>query len=571
MTVIRFALVFVLFTLISACGNDNAFVGNRSGTRLHDIGYKIKQLAFSWPSVADADTYRLLENPDGVSGYSQIAGDFPATTTSFDYDIAVHLQDWANASYILQSCIGTECTNSAARFATNSGAAIGYFKASNTGVNDRFGHSVAVSDDGHTLAVGAWAEDSDPAVGEFDDSLLDSGAVYVFTRAADGWEGPVLIKASNADSDDQFGYSVALSSDGSTLAVGAWQEAANSLNQSDNSSPGAGAVYVFVRNGVSGTWSQEVYLKAPNAGAGDHFGQSVTLSDDGNTLVVGAPDEDSNGSSQSDNSATNAGAIYTFVRSAGNWSHQAYLKASTAAADEGLGNALSISSNGTVLAAAASVEDDGFNSNNGAVYLFSYGVAWTETAVLRASNAGTNDNFGTSVAIAGDGSTLLVGAPLEDSDGSGVNDNALNSGAAYVFVNNGGWVEQEMLKATVVGAFDQFGLSVAIDSIGGGVLAVGANREDGSATGVGGDPQLNTVLDAGAAYIFTRDAGVWRQHNYLKPTNTGFGDRFGSALAMSADGQTLLLSAIREDSTATGIGGDQTNNSAANAGAVYLY
>lgn len=571
MTVTRFALVFVLFTLISACGNDNAFVGNRSGTRLHDIGYKIKQLAFSWPGVADADTYRLLENPDGVSGYSQIGGDFPATTTSYDYDIAVHLQNWANASYILQSCIGTDCTNSAARFATNSSAAIGYFKASNTGVNDRFGHSVAVSDDGHTLAAGAWAEDSDPAAGELDDSLLDSGAVYVFTRVANGWEGPVQIKASNADSDDQFGYSVALSSDGSTLAAGAWQEASNSLNQSDNSSPGAGAVYLFTRDGVSGAWSQQAYLKAPNAGAGDHFGRSVALSDDGNTLVVGAPDEDSNGSSQSDNSATNAGAIYTFVRSAGSWSHQAYLKASTAAADEGLGNALSISSDGTVLAAGASLEDDGFNSNNGAVYLFSYGVSWTETAVLRASNAGTNDNFGTSVAITGDGNTLVVGAPLEDSDGSGVNDNALNTGAAYVFVNSGGWVEQEMLKATVVGAFDQFGISVAIDSIGGDVLAIGANREDGSATGVGGDPQLNTVLDAGAAYIFIREIGGWLQHTYLKPTNTGFGDRFGSALAMSADGQTLLVSATYEDSTAIGIGGNETNNSATNAGAVYLY
>lgn len=570
MSVARFALGFVLSIMISACGNENAFVGT-SGTHLSDIGYNIKQLVFSWPAVADVDTYHLLENPDGASGYSQINGDFSATTTSYDYDIAVHLHNWSNASYILQSCIGTECTNSFARTATNSSAAIGYFKASNTGVNDNFGQSVAVSDDGNTLVVGAWAEDSDPLVSTVDDSLLDSGAVYVFTRTNGGWGGPVLLKASNADSGDQFGYSVALSGDGSTLAVGAWQEAGNGSSQIDNSAVGAGAVYVFVPNSVSGVWSQEAYIKASNVEAGDHFGQAVTLSDNGNTLVVGAPGEDSSGIAQSDNSATNAGAAYTFVRSTGSWAQQAYLKASNAAAEDAFGDALSISADGSVLAIAASLEDDGFNTDNGAVYLFSYVTGWMESTILRASNAGTNDNFGSSLGLTSDGHTLIAGAPFEDSDGIGINDNALNSGAAYVFANNGGWAEEAMIKPTVVGAFDQFGFSVGLGGVGGNILAVGANRENGDATGLNGDPQLNTSLDAGASYIFTRDIGGWSQRAYLKSSNTGAGDRFGSAMAISADGKTLAVGAINEDSAAIGIGGDQSNNDASNSGAVYLY
>src|SRR6185369_603680 len=88
------------------------------------------------------------------------------------------------------------------------------------------------------------------------------------------------LKASNTGASDLFGSSVALSADGSTLAVGAYQEASAATgiggNQTDNSAGSAGAVYVFTRSGT--TWSQQAYLKASNTGAGDFFGSSVALS-----------------------------------------------------------------------------------------------------------------------------------------------------------------------------------------------------------------------------------------------------------------------------------------------------
>ena len=125
---------------------------------------------------------------------------------------------------------------------------------------------------------------------------------------------------------------------GDTVVVGAlWEDSSATGvngNQSDNSAADAGAAYVFVRSGT--TWSQQAYLKASNTGAGDYFGCSVAVS--GDTVVVGAYGEDSSATgvngNQSDNSATDAGAAYVFVRSGTTWSQQAYLKASNTGADD---------------------------------------------------------------------------------------------------------------------------------------------------------------------------------------------------------------------------------------------
>lgn len=567
MSASKWVFVFALLSLLSACSKESVFTGGTGTTRLNEVDYAIKQLLFTWPSVAGADTYRVLENPDGSSGYISISGNLPSTVNQFDYDIAVHLQEWNNASYILQSCTGTDCIDSTPRFATDSSAAIGYLKASNTGSNDSFGHSLAVSDDGDTVAVGAWAEDSESSLDGANNNFPASGAVYVYTRVANAWQGPALLKASNAGSNDQFGYSVALSSNGDTLAVGARYEAsADAADPTNDLAAGAGAVYLFVRD-AAGDWSEQAYIKASNVEAGNNFGRAVALSNDGNILAVGAPGEDGE-----NGLLANSGAVYTFIRNGTTWSQQDYVKASDAASGDGFGSALSLNAGGTLLAVGAPLEDNGTNTNNGAVYLFSFGgVTWSQTTILRASDSGSDDNFGTALALSGNGTSLVVGAPFEDSDGLGTK-SAFDSGAAYVFVNNGNWVEQAMLKAETVRAFDRFGISVAIGSADGDIIAVGADQEDGAATGVGGDQTLNTAFDAGAAYAFTRDAGLWTQHAYLKSSNTGFADHFGTAMAMSGDGQTLAIGATGEDSAATGIGGDQGDGvSSSNSGAVYLY
>jgi len=170
--------------------------------------------------------------------------------------------------------------------------------------------------------VGARAEGSD-ARGidgdQADNSADGAGAVYVFTRMGSTWSQQAYVKASNAEALDSFGWSVALSADGSTLAVGAPGENSNATgidgDQADNSADGAGAVYVFTRSGS--TWSQQAYLKASNADANDGFGSwSVTLSGNGSTLAVAALQEASNasgvGGDQADNSVPGAGAAYVF-------------------------------------------------------------------------------------------------------------------------------------------------------------------------------------------------------------------------------------------------------------------
>ena len=123
-----------------------------------------------------------------------------------------------------------------------------------------------------------------------------------------------LREGLNTGQSDSFGHSVAL--DGDTLAVGTRYEASNGTGvngggQMDNSTPGAGAVYVYTRSG--GVWSQQAYVKASNTGQSDFFGWSLAL--DGDTLAVGAIFEDSNGTGvngggQANISAGNAGAVY---------------------------------------------------------------------------------------------------------------------------------------------------------------------------------------------------------------------------------------------------------------------
>jgi len=199
-----------------------------------------------------------------------------------------------------------------------------YVKASNTGASDQFGVSVSLSSDGNTLAVGASLEGSKGTgvngSDQDDDTLADSGAVYVFTRSGTTWSQQAYVKASNTDASDQFGFSVSLSSDGNKLAVGASLEdskgtGVNGSDQGDNTLSGSGAVYVFTRSGT--TWSQQAYVKASNTGAIDKFGISVSLSSNGNTLAVGAVNEGSkgtgvNGPDQADNTLSDSGAVYLY-------------------------------------------------------------------------------------------------------------------------------------------------------------------------------------------------------------------------------------------------------------------
>ena len=164
-----------------------------------------------------------------------------------------------------------------------------YIKASNPGDGANFGSSVALSRDGNTMAVAAYYESS-AATGingnQADRSIPEAGAVYVFARTGTTWSQQAYIKASNTGNaavgdgfaeGDQFGYSIALSADGNTLAVGAIGEDSNATgingDQADNSANQAGAAYVFTRTGS--TWSQQAYVKSSMTRPNVLFGYSI--------------------------------------------------------------------------------------------------------------------------------------------------------------------------------------------------------------------------------------------------------------------------------------------------------
>ncbi|MHA0796914.1 hypothetical protein ACXYTJ_07960 [Gilvimarinus sp. F26214L] len=398
-------------------------------------------------------------------------------------------------------------------------------------------------------------------------------------------------KASNTGADDDFGASIALSADGTTMAVGARTEdsSATGVNgdQADDATINSGAVYVFTRD--DGAWSQQAYIKPSNTGAWDHFGTEVALSGDGNTLAVGAPREDSNGigNNPADNSATDSGAVYVFVREAGNWSQQAYIKAFNAQSNDVFGESVALSSDGNTLAVGASLEDssdagvdgdhtDNAAENSGAAYVFTRsGSNWSQSAYLKSSNPERFDLFGRTVALSGDGSTLAVGADSEDSSATGVNgdqtDNSADeSGAVYVFTHEAGtWSQQAYLKASNPDAYDGFSFALSLSGDG-NTLAVGSFGEASSAAGVDGDSTDNLLNNSGAVYVFAREERTWSQQAYIKASNPGELDFFGLSVALSADGNKLAAGALEEDGSARGING-AISDSARYAGAAYLF
>ncbi len=458
-----------------------------------------------------------------------------------------------------------------------------YLKASNTDAEDFFGQSVAAS--GDLVVVGAPEEDSS-ATGvngnESDNAGLDSGAAYIFRRVGSSWVQEAYLKASNTDNFDNFGWSVAVS--GNRVVVGAPIERGGSSgvdgDQTDNGQYAAGAVYVFVES--NGSWSQEAYLKASNAAAVDEFGYAVAIS--GDLIAVGAWEEDSasvgvNGN-QADNSATRAGAAYVFHLSGGVWSQEAYLKASNTDAGDRFGCSIAVSGDLVVVGAkfeqSSSTgvngnQNDNSSSGCGAAYVFRRAAGvWNQEAYLKASNAGWSDTFGFSVAVSNN--RILVGAPLESSNATGVGgdqtDNSASvSGAAYMFSESAGvWTQSAYLKASDTNQSDNFGMSVGLS---GERAIVGAQDEDSIGAGVGSGGWGNNLPNSGAAYTFHNLGGVWSQDVQLKAATPGLGDRFGWSVAISGD--LAVVGANYEDSSSTGVNGDESDTGAVDSGAAYIF
>jgi hypothetical protein len=498
---------------------------------------------------------------------------------------------------------------------------LAYLKASNTDGADHFacggslpghiGNAVAISGDGNTIVVGAPHESSAArgiSGNQADNSLYNAGAVYVYVRRGDQWAQQAYLKASNPGRSDLFGLSLALSRDGNTLAVAAPWEASAATgvngNQDDDSIPQAGAVYVFTRTGS--TWSQHAYLKASNTGHkgdgddvdGDQFGFSLALSADGRTLAAGAIAEDSAatgvGGVQTDNSAAASGAVYVFARTGNAWAQQAYVKSRNGEAGDLFGYGVSLSADGSVMAVAAYDEDgsgrgvnpvdDNASTGTGAIYAFDRrGGSWAQTGYFKGSRSQRNDALGYTVATSDDGNTIVGGTAEESCLNGGIDPSncdvdtfpehmaAGSVGAVYVWQRSGDtWTEQAFLKASNPDLEDWFAVRLALSGDG-NTLLVGAPMEDSAATGVNGRGDDNSAVESGTAYLFTRSGAAWSQRAYLKASNTDAFDEFGSSVAISGDGKTMVVGARMESSGAASVNGNQNDNEAGQAGAAYIF
>ena len=343
-----------------------------------------------------------------------------------------------------------------------------FIKPSNTSANDHFGQSIAL--EGDTLVVGAPDKDGSATGvnGTEDDGVNESGATYVFVRADGVWTQQAYIKGAANDSLDRFGRSVALSGD--SIVIGCGDDSASrgvGGDPANNDAGAAGSAYVFVRSGE--TWTQEAYLKASNAETADTFGYAVDI--DGDTIVVGATQEDSGGtgvgSNQENNTKPDSGAAYVFVRTGTTWAQQAYLKANNSSDYFQFGYTVAVS--GDVVAVGSPAATRSAATYAGTVYVFRRtDTTWAVEANLNDSGYAASDRFG--AALAADGDYLVIGAPQVD-----VTDGATNSGAAFAFEWLGDRWEQSDIEPSRTGDNFAFGASIAIS---GTDVLIGAPGED---------------------------------------------------------------------------------------------
>ncbi len=311
--------------------------------------------------------------------------------------------------------------------------------------DDRFGQSVALTADGSRALVGAYLDDTAGGT--------DAGTARVFVRSGSTWTQEATLLAPDGAETDYFGISVALTADGSRALVGAYfDDTAGGTN--------AGTARVFVRAGS--TWTEEATLLAPDGAANDLFGISVALAADGSRALVGVPYDDTAG-------GVDAGSARVFVRTGATWTEEATLLAPDGATEDFFGYSVALAADGSRALVGANRDDTigGVNAGSARVFVRS-GSTWTEEATLLAPDGATDDGFGDSVALTADGSRALVGAPLDDTAG------VTNPGSARAFVRSGStWTQEATLVAPDGTAYDDFGNSVALTADGSRAL-VGA-------------------------------------------------------------------------------------------------
>jgi hypothetical protein len=384
--------------------------------------------------------------------------------------------------------------------------------------------------------------------------VRDDGARYPLT--IDPFVQSAELTTSNGSANDRLGWSVAISASGSTIAVGA-------PNHKVGSSAYQGMVYVFSE--PSGGWqtgTETAQLSASDGAADDQLGQSVAISDSGQTVVAGAP---GHGAGQ----GAGQGAVYVFSTSSAWQTGQqtAELSAKDGAAGDELGWSVATSSSGEVIVAGAPMHTPPTPSgqqsepaNAGALYVFVSSGAWqdgTQNAELTASdpNSKGDDLLGSGVAISPSGATIVGGASNHAANGG-----ESNQGAVYVFIEpSTGWSDDTSpgasgshnveLTASDATTNDALGASVAIS---GTTIVAGAP-----------DHQVGSNPNQGAVYVYSEPSSGWQTGNEtaeLTASDGNEGDHLGYAVAALDNGSIVVGGAP-----------DHADAAGSDQGALYFY
>ena len=372
------------------------------------------------------------------------------------------------------------------------------------------GNSSAISSDGNTVLIG----------GNQDNGGV--GAAWVFVRSGSKWTEQTKIvpadmvnmQLSNPDfPPPSVGTSVALSADGNTALIGAPGDGA------DPSAPNAlyGAAWVYVRTGTTWTEQQKIVVDSNDGGdeiAYGAFGSAVALSANGNIALIGGEND----------GPPNSGAAWIFARSGSSWSEQTKIIAPDETADGGggavhanFGWTAALSADGTTALIGGPL--DGANSDVGAAWVYAgSGSSWTEQAKIvppdGAPSAG--GGFGTSLALSSDGNTALIGATGDSNQ----------TGAAWIYSRSGStWSEQKKIVPSNETGAANFGSGVALSA-------------DGNTALIGGDNDNN---GAGALWVYGRSGTSWTQLQKISPTDGSGASSFGDAVSLSSDGSTAVV------------------------------
>ena len=399
--------------------------------------------------------------------------------------------------------------------------------------------TMALSGDGTTLAIGSPG-DANSAVGinamTSDEGAPSSGAVFVFRRHATEWVQEAYIKASNADINDSFGNAIALSSDGSTLAVGANAESSNAMGvdgaQANNGAERSGAVYVFERTDTN--WAQTTYLKASDTTPFAHFGESVSLSGDGALLAVGTLLSTTDLVPPS-----NApGEVFLFAKHGSTWQQEALLASPTSNSVEGFGAAVILSADASTLVvgapydASAATGVDGNETDTsapgaGAAFVYTeVSDVWTQQAYLKQEGVSELDRFGTAFAISADGSTLIVHAGGYTS----------GSGAVFAFERlSDGW----NLAANISPPANDLNTHCGSTFISNATVSLTA---DGSMLAMGLPANVcGSANEPSHVFLFSHEGAAWQMAQVVTPTHESDAEVNAADVALSGDGSLLMV------------------------------